>query len=142
MIDSFAERDLQLKAPYASSPPCIQTRTCTWTYTRVDMHTKTQRTCTHKPPTFIQTQTHTHTHTKKHTHTHANHTHTYTHIHKLKSICSKSKVPCASTDGNTSANHILTHTHTHTHKETHMHTHMQTTRTHAHTSTHTPRSIC
>ena len=51
---SFAERDLQLKASCASSPPCIL---------QLHTHTHTYNTHTH-------THTHRHTHTHKHMHTH------------------------------------------------------------------------
>ena len=97
--NTFAERDLQLKASYASSPPLRRVHTYTITYTRTHtyhLYEEFQHESALKRHTYTYTYTYTHTHSKKtytptHTHTHA-HIHNYIHIHKHitnKRSCSK-----------------------------------------------------
>jgi len=98
---SFAERDLQLEAYYASWPPCILIPFSSIIDTHACIHTS----CIH---TYIDACVHSCAHTYIHTYIHA-YLHAYTNTNK-HTTHKHAQMPRS-----LSGKHTHTHTHTHTH---------------------------
>jgi len=115
---SFAKRDLQLKASFASSPPCSDTHTHTQTHTHIYTYTHISRVnlllnllCKSQKGRLLRDCTSA----------------------KWVTVESTS-LKCPNIWSNRSGRHATTlHIHTHIHTHTHAHTH---THTHIHTYTH------
>jgi len=127
----FAERDLQVEASCAFSPPCnVQVHVQSWR-SRIDVCDVMRNTFVSSVVLHLKNATHTHTHTRPVTYTQnvcrTCHTHTHTNLsYHTYAVCSTSHVWMTHTPWCTCISQKMSHTHTqvtsHTHTNLSYHT--------------------